>query len=88
MKPWYTSKVFWIGALQLLAAIAIFGNQFLADPELNITEPATILLFVNGLTMVILRWLTDRPITSFAKPFDKLRPRIKQNDDARRYQLK
>lgn len=87
MKPWHKSKVFWIGALQLLAAIAIFGNQFLANPDLKITEPATILLFINGLTMVVLRWLTDRPITSFVKPLDNLRPKIKKNDDARRYQL-
>ena len=83
MKNWYKSKVVWLGILQLIAAITLFvGNKLDGTPSWN---PSEIILLVNGVVMVILRWLTDQPITSFAKPLDNLRPRIKKNDDARRY---
>ena len=88
MKPWYRSKQFWIGVLQLVAALTMFGNQFFTENEITFDNPTAIMLLVNGLVMVVLRWLTDQPITSVVKPMDKLRPRIKANDDARRYTLK
>lgn len=87
MKPWIKSKSFWVGILQLIAALTLFGNQFLTDHEITFDDPTKLLLLGNGLVMVILRWLTDQPITSFFKSADKLRPRIKMNDEARRYRI-
>ena len=87
MKKWWQSKSVWVGGLQLAASLSLFGHQIFTDNEITLDDPTKILLLVNGLTMVVLRWLTDQPITSIAKPFDNLRPRIKENDEARRYRL-
>lgn len=72
MKAWYKSKTFWLGALQLLAAVSLFVHQFITDHQ-TITDPEKIALFTNGLIMVVLRWVTDKPITSPVKVMDKLR---------------
>jgi hypothetical protein len=80
------SKTVWLGVLQIIAAVALYlGTELDAKPHWSVSE---ILLLVNGVLMVIVRWLTDQPITSVTKKFDSLRPRIKQNEDARRYMVK
>ena len=85
MKPWIKSKTFWIGILQLIAGVTLFAGEWLTDNGVEFTDPTKIILLVNGIVMVVLRWLTDQPITSFFPSADKLRPRIKKNEDARRY---
>jgi hypothetical protein len=77
MKPWWKSKMVWVGILQLVGAISLYLIGYFQDNE-TITSPMEITLLVNGIVMVILRWLTSEPITSIVKPLDKLRPRIEK----------
>ena len=82
MKPWYQSKTVWLGVLQLAAAITLFvGNKLDGTPIWN---PSEIVLLVNGIIMVILRWLTSQPITSFTSQFDKLRPKVMKVYDSQK----
>lgn len=87
MKPWYTSKTFWFAAIQLVAAVSLFGYEFLTEHE-TIDNATKLLLFINGIATAVLRWLTDQPITSFKSSLDAYRPRIARNIKASRYQPK
>jgi len=86
MKPWYYSKIIWANLITLVIAItvAIAGSDLVTDyPQVS----AVLLSVVSGLN-IVLRWLTDKPITSVLKPMDSLRPRISDNEHAKRYQVK
>jgi len=77
MKPWIKSKTVWVGIIQLIAALALYLNGYYQDHEGGIpTSPVEITLVINGIAMIVLRWLTDSPITSVVKPLDSLRPQI------------
>lgn len=83
MKTWYTSKTVWIGLFQILsAAILIFVDLF---PD---SKYISSVLLADGILMVVLRWVTDRPIDSPIPKLDRLRPAITRNNDCRRYILK
>jgi hypothetical protein len=84
MKPWYKSKQFWVGAMQLIASVALFMHDFFTQHQ-TISTTVTLSLFLNGLAMLVLRWLTDQPISSFDHKLDPLRPRIAENMRKGRY---
>lgn len=83
MKPWYKSKSVIVGLLQLVASLSLFGYQFLSENEIEFDNPTMVLLFVNGIVMCVLRWLTSEPISSIAKQFDKLRPGVLLHNSTR-----
>ena len=59
MKRWYSSKTVWVGILQI--AIAILGSVATFIEAGNYTESACI-LFVSGVLMILLRYMTDTGI--------------------------
>lgn len=59
-KPWYESKTIWANLLVTLAAILL-----LASEQLNLSPEATQwLLFLAGVANILLRTVTDQPITT------------------------
>ena len=80
MKKWFKSKTVWIGVLQILSAlILIFVDLF---PDSTIISSV---LLADGIIMVVLRWITDKPITSPVRAMDGLRPKIARNEKCKRY---
>lgn len=61
MKPWYKSKTIWVGALQIVSALTAFGYEFFLEHQ-TLDDPIKITMFVNGITMVVLRFMTDKGI--------------------------
>jgi len=59
MKKFYQSKTFWVGALQILSGILLAAAQFAQSGDFS--APAVI-IFVNGVVMIFLRFLTDSGI--------------------------
>ena len=59
MKKWYASRTVWIGILEIL--IAVLGSVATFLEVGDFTIPACI-LFVSGVLMVILRYVTDTGI--------------------------
>ena len=59
-KMWYRSRTFWVGALTITVGVSGFLSGFLGKPVLN--GPASAACLVNGVSMVMLRWVTDSPI--------------------------
>ena len=58
MKKWYTSRTLWTAILLTLANIAL-----VATDTLPLTETwVSIMAFVNGSAMAILRVLTSEPL--------------------------
>jgi len=60
MKKFYLSKTVLVGALQILSAALLFVADFVGRGDFSL--PA-ILLGVNGLVMIALRFMTSEPIT-------------------------
>ena len=60
MKKFYASKTVLVGALQILSAVLLASAEFVAKGEFS---PVSIILFVNGLVMIGLRFLTSEGIT-------------------------
>lgn len=60
MKKYYQSKTFWVGVLQILSAVLLFLAEFVGRGDFS---TVAVILFVNGLVMIGLRFLTDSGIT-------------------------
>jgi len=72
LKSYLKSKTFWVGLIQLIAAVSMFCySHFTSDYA---QTPASTALLINGVAMIVLRWLTAEPITSFSQGLDGLRP--------------
>jgi hypothetical protein len=84
MKKWWKSKSVWIGVLQIISSISLIVVEFLEEGSVKVDTHQT-LLMVNGIAMLILRWVTDKPISSPVEVMDSLRPRIKKNEECKRY---
>ena len=84
MKLWWKSKSIWVGALQIVSSIAVIAVEILNEGSVKVDMGQT-LLMVNGVAMIILRWVTDKPITSPVAVMDKMRTRIVKNQKAKRY---
>lgn len=84
MKKWWKSKSVWIGVLQIISSISLIIVEFLEEGSVKVDTHQT-LLMVNGIAMLILRWVTDKPISSPVEVMDSLRPRIKKNEECKRY---
>tara|TARA_R110000787_G_scaffold28081_3_gene76881 strand:+ start:128 stop:391 length:264 start_codon:yes stop_codon:yes gene_type:complete len=84
MKLWWKSKSIWVGALQIVSSIALIAVEILNEGSVKVDMGQT-LLMVNGVAMIILRWVTDKPITSPVAVMDKMRTRIVKNQKAKRY---
>ena len=61
MKPWYKSKTIWVGALQMISALTAFGYEFFMEHQ-ALDNPLKITMFVNEITMVVLRFMTDQGV--------------------------
>lgn len=72
MKPWYQSKTFWAGIGTVLISII----QYLQQQDWSDLENVNWVGVVAGGMMIVLRWLTDKPITSNFAKIDNLRPKI------------
>jgi len=83
MKKWYNSKTVWLGIFQILASITMIMSELLIN-----SEYISAILAVNGFLGIVLRWITDKPITSPISEMDNFRPQIKKNQTARRYLVK
>ncbi len=59
-KIWYKSKTFWVGTLTITVGVSGFMSDFLGTPVLNV--PASTACLINGVSMVMLRWVTEAPI--------------------------
>lgn len=60
MKKFYQSKTFWVGALQIVSALMLASAEFVRNGDFS---PVAIILFGNGVVMIILRFLTAEGIT-------------------------
>ena len=69
MKPFWTSKLFWLGAVQIGIGLPSVVQDWLG------TE-TDIAVLLNGFAIVILRWFTAQPITSITPALDKFRPGV------------
>ena len=87
MKSWWKSKSIWVGALQIISSIALIAVEILNEGSVKVDMGQT-LLMVNGVAMIILRWVTDKPITSPVAVMDRMRPRIFNNLCCKRYIVK
>lgn len=61
-KPFYLSKLVWLGIVQtLLGALSVIASFLQSGKPL---DPLGIVLIVSGILTVVLRvWFTDEPIT-------------------------
>ncbi len=84
MKRWWKSKTVWIGGLQLVSSLALIGVEVLQKGSVSV-DPMQITLVLNGVAMLFLRWVTDKPISSPVAVMDKLRPVITKNEKCHRY---
>ena len=87
MKSWWKSKTFWINSLTLIAGVVavVSESELLEKNKELVIGMTTIAIPVINL---VLRWLTDQPVTSPIEKMNYLRPRIKQNMKANRYMVK
>ena len=60
-KPWYKSKLFWLGALEILAGVAELAISYLESPE------AGVAFIVKGLLTIYGRYVTKQPMTFTGK---------------------
>ena len=58
-KPFYKSKLFWLGALQIFVGAAALVGPFL---EAAVFTPAGFVALASGVVTIVLRFLTDQPI--------------------------
>lgn len=60
-KPWYTSKLVWLGIINtLIGVLALLGEFFTRNAAIT---PIAITELVSGILLVVLRvWFTDKPI--------------------------
>ncbi len=84
MKKWWKSRTVWIGGLQLISSIALIGVEVLQKGSVSV-DPMQITMILNGVAMLFLRWVTDKPIDSPVAVMDSMRPRIKKNHECKRY---
>jgi hypothetical protein len=76
IKPWWQSKLIWVGVLQVvLASLQLSQN-------VDWSDPMAWTLFGTGLVTIVLRWLTDEPVTSLITGMDRFRPRVRSNTKA------
>lgn len=76
IKPWYLSKTVWANLITLvLATFSTMIESRLIDPEQMLILTGLLLPILN----LVLRWLTDEPITSPAVQMDGLRPMVRAN---------
>jgi len=71
-KSWWKSKTIWINTLTLAASIlgVLIASELVQEnPRLVLILAGIALPVIN----VLLRWLTDEPISSVARPLDKFR---------------
>ena len=69
-KPWYKSKTVWINVITLCVGItAVLSESETLPQEAVLILTALVVPILN----VFLRWLTNKPITSIAPVFDRLR---------------
>lgn len=61
-KPWYKSKLVWLGIVQTLVGVATLLSDWLGAGDYS---PASIASLVGGILTVVLRvWFTDTVIAS------------------------
>ncbi len=67
MKPFYISKLVWLGIVQTLIGALTVVSEYLKSGKP--IDPLGIILIVTGILTVILRiWFTDVPIGPSAGP--------------------
>ena len=78
IKTWYSSRTIWVNVLTLAVSIitVLMSSELLAGYENLILILTTIVVPIIN---IILRWLTDQPVTSVFKAMDKLPLRRKIN---------
>ena len=59
VKPFYTSRTFWVAVLTVLIGAGVLVSEFLAKGDFS---PSAITLIVVGVANVILRFLTSEPV--------------------------
>ena len=84
MKKWWKSKTVWVGGLQLISSLAMIGVEVIQKGTFSV-DPTQVTLILNGVAMLFLRWVTDKPINSPVAVMDGLRPRISKNEKCKRY---
>lgn len=55
-KPWYTSKLFWLGVLEIISGVSGYLTE-------AITTQASVGSILFGLLTIVLRYVTKQPIT-------------------------
>lgn len=88
MKSWWKSKTIWVGVLQVISSVALSLSSFLSEGGTLDVDSNQTILALNGIAMIVLRWLTDKPIDSPVAVMDSMRPRIKKNQACKRYIVK
>jgi uncharacterized membrane protein HdeD (DUF308 family) len=71
-KPWWVSKTFWVGVLTALIGLLSFLNEMpfmAAVPWLS-----SAILFLAGILMIILRFLTNKAVTPIFRLRRKPKP--------------
>ena len=66
MKPWYTSRLIWLGIAQSGIAVAEFIGAWLRDTPSP--DPHAYVLLATGILTIIVRFLTTKAVGSNAKP--------------------
>jgi len=61
-KPWYQSKLFWLGIIQTAIGILGIVADFLGAGDF--TAQAVALLVMGALTVVLRVWFTDTKLTA------------------------
>jgi len=69
-KAWWKSKTVWVGGLQLVAAITMYLIGFFQENN-SVASPVEITLLINGIVMVVLRWLTNERIAINPEKIEK-----------------
>jgi len=60
-KPWYQSKVFWLGVITTLLGVIPIVTELASQTSVN---PAALGTALTGILVVIVRvWFTDAPVT-------------------------
>lgn len=59
-KPWYESKTIWANAIIVIVAILTLATEQLDLPA----EQVKVLLFLAGSLGIVLRFLTNQPVTT------------------------
>ncbi len=61
-KPWYESKMIWVNAITMAAALLMFLNTAQTAGELPFNLDSRWVIFILGLLNFILRWITVAPV--------------------------